>query len=249
MTFRCAVALAAFLGVVAASAQPKPKSAPSAVQDTASEVEAPPPAPAAPAAPMTSEANSRRWRFALGAGYILGSNTEFDDVKISAGGNTVSGEAEFDLEQTFVIAIEGRYSPRQSWGFMGGLNYEGERKIEGGSVSGPGFQVTFGALNEKVQVTTLYGSAVYRWDSFYLPFGLNYSVLKYKADPSSAASVDEGGGIGAQLGVGWIFQDQFALELHSWVTTNDLKVTASTGTLDYGSGMTSNLVLVGKYLF
>ena len=211
------------------------------------------PAAAAPAAAAPAEDEEARWQIGVGLGYQLGAaDARFDNAEYySSGTGTIKGEARLRYKRAFAIALEGRNVPRMGWGFIGGIQLEGEREFESGALRGGGVEVMLsgGSDPSRIQFTTLYGSAVFRWNEFYLPFGLNLSQAKFKAAGGFTGTVQASSGIGAQLGAGWRFSDLFVLEAYSWVTSFRLRSTSSTETLDYGLGTFSSLFLIGKFTF
>lgn len=208
----------------------------------------PAPAPSPNKAPLATESGGR-WQFALGLGYMLSTQDgKFSDARAGA----TTGEAEFDYEKTYSLIAEARYLPANDWGVLLGLNYEGQRQFDGGTIKGGGVVVTLtgGSDASKVQFSTLYASAAYRWNEFYLPFGLNYSVVKFTpASTGGNQAYDASGELGAQLGVGWFFEEHFAIELHSWVTGMNLRTGSGAAEIDFGSGIFPHLFLMGKYAF
>lgn len=193
-----------------------------------------------------------RWRFAVGLGYIVTAHgAAFDSIYYSDGSSSGIGTAELEYEATYSLLLEARYLPKRSWGFTGGLNYEGERKFDKGSLTINGTKVilTGGSGASSLQQTTLYANAVYRWGWFYLPFGVNATQLTFTPAEGFDGSYDEAGMMGAQLGAGFVVDDHFALELTSWVTTMELTTLDGTESLDYGEGILPSLYLFAKYVF
>lgn len=204
--------------------------------------------------PQKQVTSEDKWKFAIGLGYMVStSDGSFDDVTYIDTSVPISilGTSDLGYSATHSIILEGRKLPSNDWGFAGGLSYEGEREFDSGVLSGDGITVilTGGSDPSKIQTTTLYGSAVYRWNMFYLPLGLNYSLAKFTPAAGFTGSYDVGGGLGAQLGAGWLVSNQFAAELHSWVTALKLKSVDGTETLDYGTGHFRSLVFSMKYVF
>lgn len=183
------------------------------------------------------------WHFGLGLSYGLVSKLRFDHIVVTgAPGNFT---ADLDYENTVALEIEARKMSPMSWGFMGGLSIDGERKFTGGTISGMGTSIslTSGGDTSKIQTTVVYGNAVYRWNQFYLPFGFNISAVKFT--PANSSSMSASGGLGGQLGVGFYINKNFVIEAYS----RAVAVKMSSSTTDYGSGFMSNLMLTGKYIF
>jgi hypothetical protein len=255
---------AIFLGISSyAQGTPAPGPTPEATQikpNEQSTVSTPAPAPSPSAAPrpmpsptpIAAIANEDSWRFAGGLSYMISaSSAKFDNMSVTSGTLTETGSASLDYSQVFSIAIEWRRSPKFSWGFSGGLNYEMERTFEGGKITSGGTTVTLsgGSGASKFQFTTLYGNAAYRWDTFYIPMGFNYSIVTFTPASGATGTSTPTGQIGAQLGIGNYFSDNFALELFSWVTATKLKSTSGSSTVDYGLGTFPSLRFGFKYIF
>jgi hypothetical protein len=193
-----------------------------------------------------------RWRFGLGVGLMISApDATFSDLSYSDGTTNISGTAEFTYTRSMSLFIEGRRLPKQAWGYIGGLNIEQEREFEGGTIEGGGITLylTGGSDASKVQFTTLYWSWAHRWETFYLPFGLNYSISKFTPASGFTGTHSASGSLGAQLGVAWELDNNFALELYSWVTTLSLSTSSGTESLDYGTGVFPSLRMYGKYIF
>jgi hypothetical protein len=150
-------------------------------------------------------------RLTLGAGGNLASKST-SDVTLNAGGAQLgSAELEFDLKPTVSLDVGFRFMPKNSFGLMAGVTYDMKREIEGGNVTIGSDSFSFSG-NEKDEIITYvaYANAVYRWDSFYVPFGVNLSTYKFK--DRSGDNYDIDGGLGGQAGVGFMITPNFAIE-------------------------------------
>lgn len=211
---------------------------------------APPVAQPAPQAEAPKP--ERQWRFGLGVGYQLATSAaQFNNVSVVGGGQQVSATGSLTYNQTYVLSAEGRFVRKHAWGFIGGLDYEGQRQFQSGSFSGGGqtVQLTGGSGASKVQFTSVYASAVYRWEDFYLPFGLNFSFINFTPAAGATATGTTQGGVGAQIGIGYQFNDWFALEAYSWATAMQLNIADSSTSLSTGTGYVPDFVLFAKFLF
>jgi hypothetical protein len=248
-TILCLILCVASMNLAAQEATP-----PAAAPPVATPPELPPPVLNEVPEPkvVQPEKPKPRWHFVLGLGHMIGGGKgQFDDATYSSSTDFIAGEAEFEYSKTYALIAEGRYLPPNSWCFLGGLNYEGEREFERGELRGDGETITLtgGSGASKVQFTTLYASAAYRWKEFYLPFGLNSSGVKFTPARGFTGSHSASGGLGAQAGMGWMIQDRFAVEVYTWVTSMKLKTSASGATIDYGQGYFQSFLLVGKFAF
>lgn len=172
-----------------------------------------------------SRYRTKKWRLGLGIGHSL--YTSKSEYSVEA----LNYKSSLEWAEAMSFTLEGRQLPSDAWGFMGGMNYELTRNLK---KSGEEF----------AQIISFYGSAVYRWTDFYLPFGLNFALIDLKStDGDSKAQ----GSIGLQVGAGWQFKNGFATELHSWTTRFKL-VDSSSGTETDLISLTSLIVTV-KYAF
>lgn len=196
--------------------------------------------------------DSAAWHWGLGAGLMLAAaGGKFNDAKFTGTGGTITGSADLEYSKVLSLLIEGRMLPRDSWGTLIGLNHEFERNFEGGTISGGGTTVTMSGSGNvsKMQFTTLYASAAYRWETFYLPFGLNFNSVTFTPASGATGNSSASGSVGVQLGGGWMISPTFAVEAYSWVTSMKLKATNTTDTLDYGIDNFGSLRVFGKFIF
>jgi hypothetical protein len=206
--------------------------------------------PAANDKPAIEQSSKSGWNFAIGLGYSLSSKLKFDNGVGTSSGSSTSFSTDLDYKNTYSLSFEGRNMPSNSWGFMGGIQFDGEREFDGGTITSGGITATVSSSGgSKIQFTNLYANAVYRWDQFYLPFGLNVSSVKFTPASGSTGTSDASGGVGAQLGAGFALNENVALELFSRVVAIKLKGTTSTSTTDFGTGYLSTLIFQGKYIF
>lgn len=201
----------------------------------------------APKEPQVQEKTSNLmegWRFGIGGSVSLVSKLKFNDVVIS--GYSGKYDVDFDFKNGFSLELDARTMNPQSWGFMGGLSYDSEREVSSLTVTdGSGLSSSGSISGMKIQTTVIYGNAVYRWNEFYLPFGLNLS----KVNATTAASNSTSGGLGLQLGVGYYINENFVIEALSRATAVKLKTSSASTDVDFGTGYMSNLMITGKYIF
>lgn len=196
-----------------------------------------------------AQSSDDRVRFAVGLGLTLFNHADFSSLWYHDPGLDLHGEASLTFKQALALSFEARRTPAHAWGILGGLHFESERKLHRGSIILGPFVAPLDVGDEKVQVSTLYVSAVYRWQTFYLPFGLNISSVKYTPSSGFTGTYDATGTVGGQLGAGWLLSDHFAFEIYSWVTGIDLQLSEGNSTVDYGNGTFANFFVNGKYLF
>lgn len=192
-----------------------------------------------------------RWRFAVGLGYTMTSKLKFDSGYATSASGSGDISADMNYKNATVISAEARFQPQNAWGFLVGLQVDGERELDGGTLVAGGTTYTMngGSGASKIQVSNIYGNAAYRWEQFYLPFGLNLSSFNFTPAVGFIGTEDSSGGIGAQVGIGIIPSESFAFELYSRVLGVRLKTTSSSGTADYGYGYFSSILFQGKFIF
>lgn len=183
----------------------------------------------------------RQWRFGLGLSYGAGSRLSFNDIKSA----TSTGTADLDYENKLAIDLETRWMMSNAWGFQGGLTYDLEREFTGGKVTSNGITTTLSGSDSKIQMTVIYGNAVYSWEQFYLPFGLNISIPKVTPTSGFTGNFSSSGGLGVQFGAGYNINDNFSVE----AMLRGAAVKMTSGATDFGMGFLSNLMLTGKYIF
>ena len=91
-------------------------------------------------------------------------------------------------------------------------------------------------------------NALYRFNQFYIPFGVNFSapILEYQ---NTSTTLEVTGGVGVQFGLGYFINDSLAAEF--FVRSIGLTLTADSGTTkaEYGRGTLTGAGFGFKYLF
>lgn len=147
-----------------------------------------------------------RLRFGLGLFYHGGDKLSFKDVDTATAGKQ---DIDFGIDKSAGVVVSMQYLPSDSWGFIGSLNFEGARKIKSTTTSGT---TTFDGTGDKLTILTVDGSLAYRWQHFYIPFGLNISGYTWKAD-QSGANIKTRGSMGLQFGAGWMITQNLAADV------------------------------------
>lgn len=186
------------------------------------------------------------WHFALGGGLSLGHTAFFSEGTVS--GSTDKFDALITFGPTVELVAEARWMRPYAWGFTGGLQLGSEAKADKYEIK-QGGTTTKGDADAKIQLTTLYGNAVYRWHWIYLPFGLNVTSVKMTPSSGYTGSIDSKGGIGTQVGVGFLVHPNIALETHMFINNWKLEGKSGTTTFDYGTGSLFSWKLQAKYVF
>lgn len=188
------------------------------------------------------------WRFGLGLSLGTDATVEYEDIITESG---EKGSAELDYSNVLSLEFDARYMQKYGWGFIGGLTIDGKRKLTGGNVKISGHNLAVPSDDpSKIQSTVLYANAVYRWEDFYIPFGLNYSFIEYDVPSASTSSVDASGAIGGQFGIGYYATSNLALELYGRTIGIRLKSATDGATdIDFGKGSIRTAQFAVKYFF
>lgn len=181
--------------------------------------------------------------------YSLANEVHFDDAFVSTTSGSGKVEATYKTANSVGLGVTWAKMKPQSWGFLGNLVYEPGREINSVTFKGPGGTATANATGTKPKVSFLIieGNAVYRWNSFYLPFGLNVNAPTLS--DTDGANVDISGGLGIFLGGGFILGDNSSVEI--FVRTISMNMTESSGTthINYELGTMTGVGFGYKYWF
>jgi len=136
-------------------------------------------------------------------------------------------------------------APQNSWGFISGFQYGGERSLSSGTANG--FPVVTAGDTTKFQTHFIYGGWLYRWSSFYLPIGLTYGMTKFTT-AAAGITAESKNGFGLQFGIGWFLGDNFVIEYIGRSATTELNLTSNTGN-ETTTGTIGSANLNLKYFF
>lgn len=183
------------------------------------------------------------WRFGIG-GSLSSMVANFRETKVGAN----QSEVLIGYKGGVSLDLDARYMRPQSWGFLGALILNTNREEDTLTETTSSGATFTGTITEKGTISShsLMANAVYQWDIYYLPFGINMSTYKYDAKLGSATSK---GGVGIQIGSGWWINDNFAIELWYKSTSVELKRTVGTTEYNFGNGSLAQFLVSGKYIF
>lgn len=189
---------------------------PAPIQPVSSEIQGPP-APVLvqePRAPVVSvyEPRAETLHGHFGLTYNTSGSLMFEDASMSGTSGNFNGEYEVELENSFGYSVGVTYSPRHSWGFNIGVAGDFKRRVKSEKATQSGYEPAEYTLTEDyyVRFTYLNANAIYRWDNFYLPFGLNYAVMN--SDDELYLFKHATSNPGVQAGVGFYANDFLAFE-------------------------------------
>ncbi len=189
------------------------------------------------------------WRFAIGLGYNASGSAESDfSIQNLSTLSRANGEVDLDTEPGFNINFEARFLKKNGWGLTMGLDFDFDREVKTGTISSGGTTISVSETDNPDSFTSVvgYGNLVYKWEQFYIPFGLNLSYIDYK---SSGLNVNTTPSIGAQLGLGYETDSNFAMEMYSRVLGLEMDYIDGNYEVIFEEGLISNIAFRVKYIF
>lgn len=162
------------------------------------------------------------YKFAINLGFSP-NYTLTQNVTTTVGGIPMKVEAKAEFNSSFEFGVDFWNSTPNSWGLISGVSMTPDRKVKSVTVNGASTLVK----DVKMASTFLYLGTHYRWESFYIPFGLTYSINRFTPDPSTTADLEVKNGIGAIIGIGWFIGDRLSLDLIGKSSVVDLETTES----------------------
>lgn len=206
------------------------------------------------AAPVTKNENGDKPSFfdghwGLVVGYSTAKNIKFNNGEYKTGGSTYDFDATIKGQTVPSIGITYARMHPNAWGFSGGLTYEFPRELKSFSVTTSGGTATgFTTGSPKLSIFLIEANMLYRWDKFYLPFGMNISI-PYTS--GGGADHDAFGPMaGAYGGAGYIFMEHMSVEVFARLVGVTIKDDNTPGAeVDYGSGYLAGVGANLKYWF
>lgn len=182
---------------------------------------------------------NRKTKFVVGAAFS-------GRTSASGTGGTASGligtfTSEFDYKEGFTVSLEMRDSPSNSWGYGVGITYDSTRALDSGTFSSGGTTLILTSAGgaSKIGSTSFEVNAIYRWNEFYIPFGLNYTAIRFTPASGYTGGYDVEGGFGAQVGFGVHISDAVSLEMMSRAAPYSLRLSQSGSSVNFGNLMYS----------
>lgn len=197
----------------------------------------------------TASDRNRAVRFSFGVYYSLGDRLKFSDSDVSESSLTSNGSISYKLENAFGAAAEVVWSRKRSWGVGGGLATETKRKFKEYTAKFDGEEITrnYGG-DSYFTFSHVYANAIYRWDAFYLPFGINFLLPKVEDGP--LIFKNKSGSVGGQVGAGYYVHENFATEFVVRASHVNLGGVASgTNYYSYGDGYLFSANLIAKFIY
>lgn len=198
---------------------------------------------------IQQESKPAKLRLALGLGYLSSATVKADITAYNrSNGATVLGDIEMETESGISLNLEARYLRQNDWGLTAGIDIDAARDLESGTMTINGTTINSTASDDPDTLTSiiLYGNLVYKFDHFYIPFGLNMAFVDYE---STGYVIDSTPSIGIQFGIGYELDSNFAFELMARGTSYDLEYTDGSVEIRFEDALTTDVALRAKYIF
>jgi hypothetical protein len=177
-------------------------------------------------------------------GYDFKTVASFEDGWISTSPG-VSLDNEMEFETGLAIGYEYRISTPNSWGKSFGINYHTERDLKTWEING----IKAGKVDISVTILSIYADLIYRWESFYIPFGVNLSSINYKVPTTDSGSIETNGSFGVNLGFGWKMDQKKSIEYITMNTAHLPEYDDGIDLLYFGDGYLTTSTILFKYQF
>jgi hypothetical protein len=219
-------------------------------------VKTPSETPAAAVAPVAPEpyypsVKVDRWiptRFSISTHYSGANDLRFSDVNITTTTGSGTGEVDYGLESSVGLGLSFASMHPQGWGYLSNIFYERARQFKSVTIKGSTGGATYVANGDAATISFFVAemNAVYRWENFYMPFGLSVSAPLVSKEMTG---VNYSGGIGFFWGGGFILSENASLEIFMRSIGMQLKEYTTTATVDYGFGNLTGLGVGFKFWF
>ena len=155
-----------------------------------------------------------RLRFAVVGYYGLGATIQSDNISVNTNGVWNWGAGSMPTTGAPGVAVEVFDSPKNSFGWEGGLSYDFQRSISGLNANAQGQNIggAFNTPQPMVSFLTFYANGLYRFKEVYFTFGLNLTFPNLQGGSDSFGTTTFYDGVGLQMGMGYNLSENFALE-------------------------------------
>lgn len=194
---------------------------------------------------LKTQAESSPWKIGVGGGYSPNFLLALKNEETPTSGTTTVRNYDMEYSGTSGFSLHIWYSPKNSWGFISGLEYGGIRDFK--KLNGVSATTVSGSASQ-VQQHNIYGGTAYRWESFYIPIALNYGSINFKPASTFLGSYEAKGGMGAMLGFGWFIGEHIVIEYVGRSSTMELNTTSTAGTTK-GTGTIGSAMLTLKLMY
>jgi hypothetical protein len=159
-------------------------------------------------------------------------------------------DSEIETSGALGIAVSYSQSRPHSWGFAVNAGYETAREMKKQKITS-GNTTTTNTLTDAPKLSLFYvdGEMQYRWQDFYLPFGVSLTSVGV-TEQASSSKTNTKGGFGVLLGMGYFLTPQLSAEILVRSTSMSMESTTNAGVKsDYGYGTFSSASIGLKYYF
>lgn len=177
-------------------------------------------------------------------GYDFPTVGDFEDGWISTVPNTTF-DSEIKFESGFSIGYEYRNTRVNSWGSSFGVNYHAKKDVKSWKINDTKISNT----DVSISILSLYADLLYRWESFYIPFGINISSINYELPETDSGEITTKGMIGANLGIGWMINDEISIQYTTMNTVHNPTYRDSKDELYFGYGHLTTYTLSLRFKF
>ena len=156
-------------------------------------------------------------------------------------------ETVIDFETGFSIGYEYRDASKNDWGKAFGVMHSLARDAEAVEINGERTKLSGDVAS--VAMTTIYAMAIYKWEKFYIPFGISYNQITYEPPSGFNGDVTSEGGVGFIFSLGWEIDDRYLIEYGARSSMWTLISETDTTETDYGFGTLAIATLALKIKF
>tara|TARA_B100001971_G_scaffold215185_1_gene259394 strand:+ start:78871 stop:79506 length:636 start_codon:yes stop_codon:yes gene_type:complete len=195
---------------------------------------------------LYAEENSNSdFKHSVSFGFDLATTGSFEDGE----SDDITGpfDSELIFDSGLSIGYEYFEAKEESWGKGFGVSYHNSREVEELVIDGEDYDITGDAA--EITLLKVYANLIYRWNTFYIPFGVNITSVSYEPPSSYDGSVESTGGLGFNFGLGWFVTEQFAIEYMGSSNIWTLEAKSDSSETDYGDGVLAVATLKLKYIF
>ncbi|MEQ1722734.1 MAG: hypothetical protein ABL930_06130 [Pseudobdellovibrio sp.] len=199
-----------------------------------------------PTVSSISSASRTDPRFSIGLGYSYGLLMNFDSAYINADAGAKSSYKLY-YSSSPMIDLNYRDVVSNDWGYIFGVAFDFGRKFTEGDKTVNGM-TTILRNDTKLQTTLLSFCLAYRWENFYIPFGVNYPFYNFTNEGFVGTTKVSGSAYG-KLGMGYYLNNNFMLEAYL-LEDSRIYLKTDNGVIDdYGTGHVATSAAYLKYQF
>jgi hypothetical protein len=192
----------------------------------------------------SSDPDTHSGHFVVGAYINTLSSMKFKDAKTTSGGTTTKGEYELKTGPSLGADAHFAFWGENHWGFSVGGFFDLSHKIKDESMA------VYGTTKETyLAILGFEGNAIYRFERWYIPFGINTSFPVIVTDEGDVNDVS--GGVGVQVGAGYLLgsSKRNAIEAKVRTTTFGYTQKINNVSVETDRGTGASLTAGWKFIF